>query len=153
VYRLGQWEYSFLYRGSDDAFRASVASFGAWFAELAANIRYALQGGRVKYRHNVAHDGSLARLLGVLQADFMVWPGMGAEVVFEMYRRKDTEGSDGSDGGKSGQYALRVLWGATILTSASPTLGEMDMLSLDVFLGYIDGLVGVNGSKLLALCA
>jgi 2-phosphoxylose phosphatase len=152
IYRLGQWEYSFLYRGSEDAFHAAVVSYGAWLAELATNIRVAVQGGRLKYRHNVAHDGSLARLLGILQVDVMVWPGMGAEVVFEVYRRKHIDGPGRGNENTSGHYAVRVLWEGTTLRSSSQTLGEMDMLNLDVFLGYIDALVGVNGSKLLTLC-
>ena len=45
--------------------------------------------GSVIYRHNVAHDGSISRLLSILQLDIMVWPGMGSEVVFELYK-KDT---------------------------------------------------------------
>jgi 2-phosphoxylose phosphatase len=44
----------------------------------------------VVYRHNVAHDGSISRLLSVLQSDVMVWPGMGSEVVFELYKKDTT---------------------------------------------------------------
>jgi acid phosphatase len=77
---------------------------------------------------------------------------MGAEVVFEVYRRKHVDRSGRGNESTSGQYAVRVLWEGTTLRSSSQTLGEMDMLNLDVFLGYIDALVGVNGSKLLTLC-
>ncbi|KAK3068355.1 hypothetical protein LTR53_014154 [Teratosphaeriaceae sp. CCFEE 6253] len=80
VFRLGEYEYSFLYRDSNQSLPASVASYGIWIAELAQNWRHAMDGGgaasasgdRVRYRHNVAHDGSLSRLLSILQVERMV---------------------------------------------------------------------------------
>jgi len=35
---------------------------------------------QIRYRHNIAHDGSISPLLGLLQIKGMVWPGMGSEV-------------------------------------------------------------------------
>jgi acid phosphatase len=43
--------------------------------EVKDHIESRIAGGPVKYRHNIAHDGSLAPLLGFLQIDQMVWPG------------------------------------------------------------------------------
>ena len=37
------------------------------------------------YYHNFAHDGSIAPILGLLQLSQPVWPGMGSEVVFELW--------------------------------------------------------------------
>lgn len=90
VYRFGQWEYSRLYRDEKASLPASVASMGVWFAELANNLRAVKdgKGGQVKWRHNIAHDGSVSRVLSVLQVDNMIWPGMGSEVVFEVYKKK-----------------------------------------------------------------
>jgi len=91
VYRLGHWEYSQIYRDASDSLAASATSLGVWIAELAAHLREAAAGsssGPVYY-HNVAHDGSVSRLLSVLQIDEMVWPGMGSEVVFELWKKKD----------------------------------------------------------------
>ena len=91
VYRLGHWEYSQVYRDSPDSLAASAASLGVWVAELAAHIREAVAGGTppsTLYFHNVAHDGSISRLLSVLQVETMVWPGMGSEVIFEVWREK-----------------------------------------------------------------
>ncbi|KAI9763354.1 MAG: hypothetical protein M1839_006517, partial [Geoglossum umbratile] len=137
VFRLGEWEYSYIYRDSPDSLKASIGSFGVWIAELAQNIRDAVAGkSEVAYRHNVAHDGSLARLLSILQVDVMVWPGMGSEVVFEVWRGKDDRG-----------WYLRVLWGGRVLRSSSPQLGVLDMVPLDRALSYFDGLVGVGASK------
>jgi 2-phosphoxylose phosphatase len=142
VFRRGQYEYSFIYRDSPASLPAAVGSFGIWMAELAQNLRDALNGTSISpvlYRHNIAHDGSISRLLSFLQVDVMVWPGMGAEVVFELYSRQ-------------GCYFLRILWGGQVLRSSNPSLGRVDMLPVDTFLQYVDGLVGVGASLVPGLC-
>lgn len=91
VYRLGHWEYSRIYRDSPESLAASAASMGVWILELSQHIRDAMDEKhkhKTVYFHNVAHDGSLSRLLSILQVDRMVWPGMGTEVVFEVYKKK-----------------------------------------------------------------
>jgi hypothetical protein len=148
VYRLGQYEYSFIYRDSPQSLQASTASYGVFMAELADNIRAAVSGNStVIYRHNVAHDGSVSRLLSVLQIEQMVWVGMGSEVVFEIYKKT----------GYGGKNYIRILWGGEVLRSSSPSLGvkdgAVDMLDLDVFLAYIEGLVGRRASKVVGLCS
>ncbi|KAI0020363.1 histidine acid phosphatase family protein [Xylariomycetidae sp. FL0641] len=143
VYRLGMWEYSHMYRGSPDALAASAASMGVWVAELGAHLRAAAAGGGEEdpvYVHNVAHDGSVSRVLSILQVDVMVWPGMGSEVVFELYEKK------------TGGHHVRVLFGGQVLKSSNPSLGEMDMLPLETLLAYFDGLVGRNASLVVDKC-
>lgn len=143
IYRLGQYEYSFIYRDAPQSLQAAVGSYGVFLAELAQNIRSYITGDSdVIYRHNVAHDGSVSRLLSILQVDVMVWVGMGSEVVFEIYSKK----------GEDGKHFLRILWGGQILQSSSPALGKVDMLDVDVFLAYIDGLVGSRASKVVNFC-
>ncbi|KAK6523955.1 hypothetical protein TWF281_001912 [Arthrobotrys megalospora] len=143
VFRLGQYEYSYIYRDSPRSLEAATGSFGVWVAELACNIRSMVSGrSTIKYRHNIAHDGSISRLLSILQLDVMVWPGMGAEVVFEIYKRKD-----------KGDLFVRVLWGGRIFRSSHPRLGKIDMLELEVFLGYLEGLVGRKAERVSAYCA
>jgi hypothetical protein len=62
VYRLGQWEYSYIHRGAPDSLRAATAAYGVWIAELADNMRRKVSGtNAMKYRHNIAHDGSISR--------------------------------------------------------------------------------------------
>lgn len=149
VFRLGEYEYSFIYRDSPESFPASVSSYGIWIAELAQNLRHAMGEGassinatseKVRYRHNVAHDGSISRLLSVLQLEKMVWPGMGAEVVFELYS-------------KAGCFYLRVLWGGQVMVSSNPSFGAMDMVPICSVLAYFDGLVGVGASRIPGVCA
>jgi hypothetical protein len=142
VYRLGQYEYSFIYRDSPQSLQAAVGSYGVWFAELAQNIRDAIsKKSGIIYRHNVAHDGSVSRLLSILQIEQMVWVGMGSEIVFEIYAKKG-----------NGKKYIRILWGGQVLRSSNPSLGEVDMLGLEVFLTYVDGLVGDKAAKVVALC-
>ena len=112
-----------------------------YIAELAQHLRDSHAGTNpVKYRHNIAHDGSLAMLLSILQVDEMVWPGMGAEIVFELYRDREERGF------------VRILWGGVVLESQYPGLGRVDMVELDRLLEYFDTLVGVLGDKVPDLC-
>lgn len=162
VYRFGNWEYSYIYRDSPTSLNAAVGQYGVWIAELATNIRDLISGkSNIIYRHNVAHDGSISRLLSFLQIDVMVWPGMGSEVVFEVYQKTSTTkaharastATPASDSttNPSGYY-LRVLFGGKVLRSSSPTLGLMDMVPLETVLAYFDGLVGVGASLVMGKC-
>ena len=157
VFRLGEYEYSFMYRDSQRSLRAAVASFGVWVGELVQNFRSIMTdevsatsrvtSSRGKWRHNTAHDGSIARLLSILQVNQMVWPGMGAEIVFELFSKRSELADDGLQ-----CYYLRVLWGGQILRSSHPAFGRMDMIPIGTFFAYIDGLVGVRGSKIPEMC-
>ncbi|KAI5299410.1 hypothetical protein KEM56_003258, partial [Ascosphaera pollenicola] len=171
VFRLGQLEYSYLYRDEPRSLRAATAHYGVWIAELAGHIRAQIAGrdGEMVYRHNIAHDGSLAPLLGVMQVEEMVWPGMGSEIVFEVFRKREKgtgkghprcfwwwcrqEGRRGEgEEEEEGTFFVRVLWGGKVMKSSNPDLGELDMISAERRLAYFDGLVGENASKVPGLC-
>ncbi|KAI5920920.1 phosphoglycerate mutase-like protein [Camillea tinctor] len=171
VYRMGQWEYSQMYRDAPDSLAASAASYGVWIAELGAHLRDRAAGkagdNPIIYFHNVAHDGSVSRVLSILQIDIMVWPGMGSEIVFELYRKRagtepnreradrgaTTSTSTGTGTGTSdGGYYVRVLFGGQVLRSSHPSLGVMDMVPLETLLAYFDGLVGENASLIVGKC-
>ncbi|KAL8777408.1 MAG: hypothetical protein Q9194_002566 [Teloschistes cf. exilis] len=142
VFRLGQYEYSYLYRDAGArTLEYSTGSYGIWIAELAQNLRDAMHpidsvgtGDRtssdIRYRHNIAHDGSVSRILSILQIEEMVWPGMGSEVIFELYKKTEDQ-----------RYYIRVLWGGQVLRSSNPILGVLDMLPIEILVAYIDGLV------------
>ncbi|KAJ2899346.1 Counting factor 60 [Zalerion maritima] len=196
VYRIGHWEYSRGYRDDPRSLDASASSMGVWFAELAGRLEGVKEGtlgagrGRSRrYFHNIAHDGSISRVLSVMQADEMVWPGMGAEMVFEVWEKKAktkkginkevvekrVEGSSSNDdddddvkrGDKEGEEEegegdgekdkdglyLRVLYSGKVFKSSSPVLGTVDMLPLDTFLDYVDGLVGKGASLIIDKCS
>ncbi|KAK0186483.1 phosphoglycerate mutase-like protein [Armillaria mellea] len=81
VYRLGNWEYSYMFRDSLNSTKFSTLTYGAWLLELKDHLQTAMGGSTT-----IAHDGSMAALLGFLQVAEMVWPGMGSEIIFELYR-------------------------------------------------------------------
>lgn len=152
-----------MYRDSPDSLAASVSSYGVWVAELAAHLREVVAGkAKTLYFHNVAHDGSISRVLSILQVDEMVWPGMGSEIVFELYAKKKGPGhgpkpvhppAPHSRRTKSeSEFYVRVLFGGKVLKSSSPTLGKMDMVPVETLLGYFDALVGKEASKVKANC-
>lgn len=144
VYRLGQWEYSHIYRDAGpETLAASVASLGVWVAELASHLREKIAGteGGMLYLHNFAHDGSTSRLLSILQVDRMVWPGMGTEIVFELWQKVKTK-----------SWHVRVLFGGKVLKSSNPSLGVMGMVPAETLLAYLEGLVGKNASLVKSKC-
>lgn len=142
VFRLGQFEYSHIYRDTPTSLAASAASYGAWIDEVAQHIRDQITGedGEMVYRHNVAHDGSVSRLLSVLQVDVMVWPGMGSEVVFELYREKKAHNHYHGVDRQSKDYVVRVLFGGQVMRSSSPDLGLLEFIPVDALLDYFDKL-------------
>ncbi|KAI5199327.1 hypothetical protein AUEXF2481DRAFT_65049 [Aureobasidium subglaciale EXF-2481] len=142
VFRLGEYEYNYLYRSAGpQTLEYARRSYGIWVAELADHLRAAQNcSSSVIYRHDVAHDGSISRLLALLQIQEMVWPGMGSEVIFELYS-------------KHNEWFVRVLWGGQVLKSSSPALGhEVDMVPLNSILAYFDGLVGRGAALIPGLC-
>ncbi|TFK60936.1 phosphoglycerate mutase-like protein [Pluteus cervinus] len=96
VYRIGNWEYNYIYRTAPQSAAYAALRFGGWMLELKARLlsKVAPHGkqpsNKIKYAHNVAHDGSISALLGFLQVERMVWPGMGSEVVFELYSKSSS---------------------------------------------------------------
>ncbi|KAL1741155.1 histidine phosphatase superfamily [Schizophyllum fasciatum] len=138
VYRLGNWEYSYIYRDAANSTLYSALRYGAWMLELKAHLEDAITGkSAVKYYHNIAHDGSVSALLGFLQISNMVWPGMGTEVVFELYE-------------KAGEHSIRVLFGGQPMKTSTP-LGTLDLIPVEAFIDYIDATLG-SGSELYAAC-
>jgi hypothetical protein len=161
VYRLGNYEYSYIYRDDSRSLAASSASFGVWIGELTTHIRANMNGSsNILYRHNGAHDGSISRLLSILQLDKMVWPGMGSEIVFELYKKETNtepttilQSKNSSDSTISiSQHYVRVLWGGQPLISSNPSFGVMSMVPVETFLAYLEGLVGVGANLVYGEC-
>ncbi|KAF8664201.1 hypothetical protein AX16_000764 [Volvariella volvacea WC 439] len=164
VYRLGNWECGYLFRGAPLSASYGALRFGGWMLELKSHLVAKVNAGsRVKYAHNVAHDGSISSLLAFLQIEEMVWPGMGAEVVFELYSsngaspsgpgqgpRPHHSAQENGSGNQMTKYFVRVLWSGQPLVSSTP-LGKLDMVPLDDFLTYIDNMVG-SAQELVHAC-
>ncbi|KAJ7460998.1 histidine phosphatase [Mycena galericulata] len=139
VFRLGNWEYSYYFRDAPSSTQYSAWHYGAWFLELKAHLEAVVAGqSKTKYFHNIAHDGSVAPALGFLQISNMVWPGMGSEIVFEVYKNKKQA------------YFLRVLWGGQPMVTSTP-MGTLDMIPIETMLDYIDSMIG-SGANLLTAC-
>ena len=77
VYRLGNYEYDYYFRSQPNSTLYSALTYGAWVLELQGHLKDKMDGkSDMVYVHNVAHDGSISPLLGILQISTMVWPGM-----------------------------------------------------------------------------
>lgn len=140
VFRLGDYEYNYMYRKSQNATFYSVGKYGVFLTQLQQHLKDAKNGdSTIRYRHNIAHDGSISPLLSLLQIEFMRWPGMGAEVVFELWK-KPTDGSN----------YIRVLYGGQPLKTSGP-LGTIDLIPYEKFDEYVESLVGNN--NVVAICA
>ncbi|KAJ7273138.1 histidine phosphatase [Mycena rebaudengoi] len=138
VFRLGNWEYSYYFRDAPNSAQYAALHYGAWFLELKAHLEAVVVGqSRTRYFHNIAHDGSVSSVLGFLQISKMVWPGMGSEVVFELYKKQNA-------------YFLRVLWGGQPMKTSTP-MGTLDMIPVESMLKYIDAMVG-SGDDLYVAC-
>lgn len=83
----------------------------------------------------------------------MVWPGMGSEVIFELWEKREdiTELTKTEETKKV--YYVRVLFGGQVMRSSNPSLGLLDMIPVDTLLSYFDGLVGENASLVKGKCA
>jgi len=138
VFRLGNWEYSYYFRDAPDSTEYSALHYGAWFLELKGHLEAVVAGqSKIKYFHNIAHDGSVSPVLGFLQIANMVWPGMGSEVVFELYKKQSS-------------FFLRVLWGGQPMVTSTP-MGTLDLIPVQTMLDYIDSMTG-SGADLFAGC-
>ena len=100
----------------------------------------------MKWRYNAAHDGSMARLLSILQVNQMVWPGMGAELAFELYSQKAK-----FDDGVKCYFPSRCFGVARYYDLVTLSWAGWICFPLALFLLYVDGLVGVRGSKIPAI--
>ncbi|KAK4051512.1 hypothetical protein OIO90_004726 [Microbotryomycetes sp. JL221] len=146
VFRLGQWMYAYRFRSSAQATTYATLRHSAFMLELKSHLDSKMAGqDQMLYRHNVAHDGSMSALLGLLQIEEMVWPGMGAEIVFELYQQTMASKKPGQSGNK-GDWFLRVLWGGRPLKTATP-LGTLDMISVKAF--YDGKAIGAAGALAL----
>ncbi|KAG7693554.1 hypothetical protein KL933_003003 [Ogataea haglerorum] len=142
IFRLGDFEYNYQFRIHENSTLYAATSYGAYFNELKHRLLQKTDGSSsLKYSHNVAHDGSIARILGFLQIDYLRWPGMGSEIVFELY-----------EGLKDGKWYLRTLYMGRVLTTTGP-LGEIDMIPLRDYVDYIESMIGKDAEVLVDYCS
>lgn len=130
---------------------------------------------KIRYRHNVAHDGSVSRLLSILQLSHMVSIDLHRSSQYCSSLRRseitlvssknlradltDTQVWPGMGSevafelySKGGCYFLRVLCGGEVLESSHPAFERMEMVPVETVLAYFDGLTGRGGKKVPGLC-
>lgn len=81
-----------------------------------------------------------------------VWPGMGSEIVFELYRKREGGNLGGNTTLGENMFYVRVLFGGQTLRSSNPDLGLLAMLPVETLLAYFDGLVGESASQVKGKC-
>ncbi|ODV84096.1 hypothetical protein CANARDRAFT_201928 [[Candida] arabinofermentans NRRL YB-2248] len=141
ITRLGDWEYNYMWRMNENSTLYAATHYGAYFSELRERLSEKVTGSsKLKYSHNVAHDGSLSSILSFLQIDYLRWPGMGAEISFELYYGKEDS-----------TWYLRILYLGKVLDTTGP-LGSVDMIKLDDFISYINSMIGSNNEILIDYC-
>ncbi|ORY77316.1 histidine phosphatase superfamily [Protomyces lactucae-debilis] len=119
VFRLGDWEWDYTWRTSSTARQHITAARGVLIAELLGLLERKKAGEtQIRYAHVFAHDGDLGPLLGSLGVPSVRWPGMGAEIVFELYETT------------AGVFMVRVLYGGQPIES---THGSLSWIALDDF--------------------
>lgn len=155
VFELGDWEYNYLYREAEKATEYSAAK-ALYLYELLKNIEDKESG--IIYRHNFAHDNTIASILGALQIyPKLKWPGMGSEIVFEVWSKGNGDESD------EDTAVIRVLYGGSPLKTIQKAKGEgsaknnpieeeWDMIPISKFSSKIKEVLGENGEKVIATC-
>lgn len=121
VMKLGHWEYDYTFHAHPNATVYGKYKYGNFTTELASNFQGVMDGERkIKYQHNIAHDGSISGMTAVLSdyvdLGFFQWPGMGAEYVFELYKANGTD------------YYLRILYSGV----------ERKFVPVEDFFNYLD---------------
>jgi len=93
VFALGDFEYNYIWNAADKATDYVKLTFGVFFSELAQNFKAFLSGSEsYKLRFYVGHDGTMIRLaagLGIGKTSTLRWPGLGSEIVMEVWRTHD----------------------------------------------------------------
>lgn len=143
VFEMGDWEYNYIYREASNS-TAYAVSQSLYLWELVANLKTTLgtdSANQKIYQHNFAHDNTLAAILGVLQiSPTLRWPGMGSELVFEVWNDSENQ-----------QY-LRILYSGLPLKTAVENIGSWDMIPIDKFYTYMDQTIGPDGNKAVDIC-
>ncbi|KAH7888873.1 phosphoglycerate mutase-like protein [Phlebopus sp. FC_14] len=99
VFRLGDWEYNYIWNAAQNASTYTSLTFGVFFTELSRNLHRVKRGKHThKLKFYVGHDGSMIRLAAGLRIGLgggegtLRWPAMGSEIIIEVWRdRKQAE--------------------------------------------------------------
>ena len=90
VYAEGNWEYNYIWNASPNADEYTKYSIGLLVKEFAILLQNIKDGKNAKKLSLfVGHDGTMVRLFKTVGMPFIMWPGMGSELNFEIYKTKE----------------------------------------------------------------
>lgn len=100
VYAEGNWEYNYIWNASPNADEYTKYSIALLVKELAVLMKGIQDGSNdKKLSLFVGHDGTMVRLFKTVGMPYIMWPGMGSELNFEIYKTKE----------KTPKYYVRTL--------------------------------------------
>ncbi|KAF9579457.1 hypothetical protein BGW38_004272 [Lunasporangiospora selenospora] len=86
VFRAGDWEWHFHWRGNSQATQLIQVVEGLFIGEIVGRLQAVLDGKQeYVYAHTFFHDGDIGPILGALGIDVMRWPGMASNVAIEIW--------------------------------------------------------------------
>ncbi|KAJ5730449.1 histidine acid phosphatase [Penicillium malachiteum] len=92
VFRAGDWEWNYWWHRNQQASHYIQLTEGLFLQEIALRLTAIKEGtlDRV-YSHTFIHDGDLGPILGALGIQQLRWPGMAANIAFEVWKTSDSE--------------------------------------------------------------
>lgn len=131
VFRAGDWEWNYWFRGSDLAREYIQLVAGLFIGEVVRRLEGVGEGRRDwVYSHNFVHDGDLGPVLGALGIKALRWPGMGANVAVEVWR---------TDGDNEAFFARVLYSGRTVETIHGPMEWMPLRELLEILRGFVPG--------------
>ncbi|KAL2867797.1 histidine phosphatase family protein [Aspergillus lucknowensis] len=127
VFRAGDWMYNYWWRGNANVTEYIQVIEGMFIAEIARKFE-AVRERRsdIVYSHNFVHDGDIAPLLGALGIRALRWPGMAANIAFEIWETS------------AGGFYARVLYSGRAIETIHGTLEWIPLTKLiDILSVYI----------------
>ncbi|KAJ5135777.1 Histidine phosphatase superfamily clade-2 [Penicillium bovifimosum] len=133
VFRAGDWEWNYYWRTNPDVVKYIQVVEGLFIGEIISRLQ-AVQDGSpsVDYSHIFIHDGDIGPILGSLGIEALRWPGMAANIAFEVWEMK-AEQHDGS-------LFARVLYSGHPVRSIHGPLDWIPLSKLiDIMSPYVPG--------------
>lgn len=86
VYRAGDWEWNYYWRTNPNATLYIQLVQGLFIGEVLSRIEAVVNGtNSLSYSHIFVHDGDIGPVAGALGITELRWPGMAANIAFEIW--------------------------------------------------------------------
>ncbi|KAJ6014799.1 histidine acid phosphatase [Penicillium herquei] len=125
VFRAGDWEWNYWWHRNQQASPYIQLTEGLFLQEIALRLTAIKEGtlDRV-YSHTFIHDGDLGPILGALGIQQLRWPGMAANIAFELWPDFLTRETSDSE------FYVRVLYSGHPLRTSEGTLDWVPLATL-----------------------